>query len=108
MIFRRYGRTWTPGTLKVNRNYYRNKILTWFRGQQIAEITSGDVREWFTSLHATPVVADRSTLALTVIMARAENYGYRTEGSNPYKGIRRYRRQERERFCSAEEIRRLG
>ena len=107
-VFRRYGRTWKPGTLTVNRGYYRKQILPWFRGRQIAGITSTDVREWFASLHATPVAADRSAPVLSVIMARAEDYGYRPQGSNPCKGIRRYRRKGRERFCSVDEVRRLG
>ncbi len=107
-VFRRYGRAWKPGTLKANRGYYRNQILPWFRGRQIAEITGTDVREWFAALHATPVAADRSAPVLSVIMARAEDYGYRPPASNPCKGIHRYRRQGRERFCSVEELRRLG
>ena len=107
-VFRRYGRTWKPRTLYVNRSYYRKQLLPWFKGRQIAEITRGDVQAWFASLHATPVAADRSAPVLSVIMSRAEDYGYRPEGSNPCKGIRRYRRQGRERFCSIEEVRRLG
>ena len=34
--------------------------------------------------------------------------GYRPEGSNPCRGIRRYRRKGRERFLSDDEIRRLS
>ncbi len=41
-------------------------------------------------------------------MRQAEVYGYRPEGTNPCTGIRRYRRQGRERFLSIAEIRRLG
>ena len=107
-VFQRYGRTWKPRTLYVNQGYYRQQLLPWFKGRQIAEITRGDVQEWFASLRATPVTADRSVPVLSVIMARAEDYGYRPEGSNPCKGIRRYRRQGRERFCSVEEVHRLG
>ena len=107
-VFQRYGRTWKPRTLYVNQGYYRQQLLPWFRERQISEITCRDVQEWFVSLHATPVAADRSAPVLSVIMARAEDYGYRPEGSNPCKGIRRYRRQGRERFCSVEEVRRLG
>ena len=107
-VFRRYGRNWKPGTLKVNCYYYANQILPWFRGRPISEIAAADVREWFTSLHATPVAADRSMPVLSVIMANAEACGYRPEGSNPCRGIRRYRRKGRERFMSEEEIRRLG
>ncbi len=107
-VFRRYGRNWKPRTLKVNRGYFTNQILPWFRGRLIADITATDVRSWFASLHATPVAADRSAPVLSIIMTCAETYGYRPEGSNPCKGIKRYRRKGRERFLSTEEVRRLG
>ena len=107
-VFRRYARNWKPRTLKVNLGYFKNQILPWFRGRPIADITAEDVRQWFASLHATPVAADRSAPVLSVIMRQAEGYGYRPEGSNPCAGIRRYRRQGRERFLTADEMRRLG
>ncbi len=107
-VFPRYGRSWKPGTLSVNRSYYRNQILPWFRGYQIADITVADVQEWFASLHATPVAADRSAPVLSIIMTCAETYGYRREGSNPCTGTKRYRRRGRERFLSGQQIRRLG
>ncbi len=107
-VFSRYGRNWKPETLRVNRGYFSRQVLPWFRGRPIADITAADVREWFASLHATPVAADRSAPVLSVIMTCAETYGYRPAGSNPCKGIKRYGRKGRERFLSAEEIRRLG
>ena len=107
-VFRRYARNWKPSTLKVNRGYYRNQILPWFEGRLIADITANDVRRWFASLHETPVAADRSAPILSVIMRQAELYGYRPEGTNPCAGIKRYRRQGRERFLLTAEIRRLG
>ena len=107
-VFERYGRSWKPGTMKVNRNYLRNQILPWFGGKNIADIGRQDVQHWFASLRATPVAADRSAPILSVIMRQAEIYGYRPEGSNPCAGIRRYRRKGRERFLSEPELRRLG
>ena len=107
-VFRRYARNWKPSTLKVNQGYYRNHILPWFEGHSIADITAHDVRRWFASLHETPVAADRSAPILSVIMRQAEVYGYRPDGTNPCAGIKRNRRQGRERFLSTEEIRRLG
>ena len=107
-VFHRYARHWKPRTLEVNRGYYRKQILPWFRGRPIADITRNDVQDWFASLHATPVAADRSAPVLSVILRQAELYGYRPEDSNPCKGIKRYRRQERERFLSPREIRRLA
>ena len=107
-VFRRYARNWKPSTLKVNQSYYRNQILPWFEGRPIGDITAHDVRRWFASLHETPVAADRSAPILSVIMRQAEVYGYRPEGTNPCVGIKRYRRQGRERFLSEPELRRLG
>ena len=107
-VFRRYARNWKPSTLKVNRNYYGNHILPWFEGRPIADITAHDVQRWFASLHNTPVSADRSAPILSVIMREAEVYGYRPEGTNPCIGIKRYRRQGRQRFLSSAELCRLG
>ena len=108
-VFRRYGRSnWKSRTFKVNRYYLRNQLLPWFKGHQIGDITAADVQDWFASLHMTPVSADRAAPVLSVIMACAETYGYRAEDSNPCRGIKRYRRQGRERFLSEEEINRVG
>ena len=106
-VFRRYARHWKPQTRAVNRSYYRRHILPWFQGRQITDIEPQDVQRWFASLYATPFSADRSVPVLSVIMRQAEVYGYRPEGSNPCKGIRRYRRRERERFLSPKELQRL-
>ena len=106
-VFRRYARHWKPRTRVVNRSYYRRHILPWFQGRQITDIEHQDVQRWFASLYATPFSADRSVPVLSVIMRQAEVYGYRPEGSNPCKGIRRYRRRERERFLSPKELQRL-
>ncbi len=107
-VFRRYARNWKESTLKVNRVYYGKQILPWFEGRPIAGITAQDVRQWLASLHETPVAADRSAPILSVIMREAEVYGYRPEGTNPCVGIKRYRRQGRERFLSMAEVSRLG
>jgi len=107
-VFRRYAQVWKPQTLYVNRSYYRCTLLPWFGGQSIADIDRQDVERWFASLRATPVSADRSMPVLSVILTEAEHMGHRPEGSNPCRGIRRYRRKGRERSLSDAEIRRLA
>ena len=107
-VFERHQRIWKARTLEVNRGYLRNQILPCFSGRPIADIDSREVRNWFTSLRATPVAADRSMPVLSVIMREAEAMGLRPEGSNPCRGIRRYRRKGRERFLSDDELRRLS
>ena len=52
--------------------------------------------------------ADRSMPVLSVILTEAERMGHRPEGSNPCRGIRRYRRKGRERSLSDAEIHRLA
>lgn len=107
-VFERYARVWKAGTLLVNRSYLRKRIMPNFAGRPVADIDRQEVRNWFASLHATPVAADRSLPVLSVIMQEAEKMGLRPEDSNPCRGIRRNRRKGRERFLSDEEIRRLS
>ena len=107
-VFERYRRLWKPGTLDVNRCYLKNQILPRFHGRQVADIDRQDVRDWFASLRATPVAADRSMPVLSVILREAEAMGLRPESSNPCLGIRRYRRKGRARFLSDQEIRHLA
>ena len=106
--FQRHERVWKPGTLAVNRGYLRKQLLPHFAGRPIAAIDRQEVRHWFARLRATPVAADRSMPVLSVIMREAEAMGMRPEGSNPCRGIRRYRRKGRERFLSEDEVRRLS
>ena len=108
IVFERHARLWKAGTLYVNRSYLRNSIMPHFAGRPIADIDRQEVRHWFARLRATPVAADRSMPVLSVIMKEAEAMGLRPEGSNPCRGIKRYRRKGRERFLSDEEILRLS
>ena len=107
-VFRRYARVWKPRTLYVNRSYYRTTLAPWFAGRPVADIDRQEVERWFASLRGTPVSADRSMPVLSVILTEAERMGHRPEGSNPCRGIRRYRRKGRERSLTDEEMRRLG
>ena len=59
-VFERHRRLWKPGTLAVNRGYLKNQILPHFQGRQVDDIDRQSVRNWFASLRATPVSADRS------------------------------------------------
>ncbi|MCY4551854.1 MAG: tyrosine-type recombinase/integrase [Defluviicoccus sp.] len=108
IVFRRYERVWKAGTLAVNRGYLQNQLLPYFAGRQIAEIERQDVRNWFASLGATPVAANRSMPVLSIIMREAEQLGLRPRDSNPCRGIRRNPRKGRERFLTDEELRRLS
>ena len=107
-VFQEHERVWKPRTLHVNRGYLKKQILPHFAGRNVEGIDRREVGNWFASLAATPVAADRSMPILSIIMRGAERMGLRPEGSNPCRGIKRYRRKGRERFLSDDEIRSLS
>lgn len=104
----RYQRNWKPITYKSSCRSMATYILPYFSGWQIAEITRADVENWFATFGNRPGCANRSIPILSVMMQQAELYGYRPEGTNPCKGISRYKRQKMERFLNADEMARLG
>ena len=107
-VFERHGRVWKPGTLAVNRSYLKNQILPFFHDRPVGDIAREEVVRWFASLRATPAAANRSLPVLSVIMREAERYGHRPSGSNPCRGVRRYRQGGRERFLTFDEVRCLA
>lgn len=61
------------------------------------------------AMGVTPYQANRMLASGSSLYAWGERHGHLPEGhANPFRNIRRYREQSRERFLSAEEIGRLG
>ena len=55
-----------------------------------------------------PYLANRTLGVLSKLFNLAEVWGWRQDGSNPCRHVRRYREHQRERFLSEEETARLG
>ncbi len=107
-VIYRQSRLWKPRTLAVNRCYLRNQIMPSFAQRPVADVSPGEVRQWFASLHATPAAANRALPVLSAVFREAERLGFRPANSNPCAGVRRYRAPGRCRFLTVAEIRRLG
>ncbi len=107
-VIYRQSRLWKPRTLAVNRCYLRNQILPFFAQRPVAEVSPGEVRQWFASLHATPAAANRALPVLSAVFHEAERLGLRPQNSNPCAGVRRYRAPGRSRFLTPAETHRLG
>ncbi len=107
-VIHRQSRLWKPRTLAVNRCYLRNQIMPFFAQRHVADISPGEVRQWFATLHTTPAAANRALPVLSAVLREAERQGLRPENSNPCAGIRRYRAPGRSRFLTAAETRQLG
>ena len=107
-FIRRRARRWKPATRRSNLGHINRAILPCFGGMRVAEIARADVQRWFASLSGTPGVANRALPVLSVMLTAAEHWDIRPQGSNPCRNMRRYRMTPRERFLSAEELKRLG
>ena len=55
-----------------------------------------------------PYQANRTLGALSKMFSLAEAWGWRPDGSNPCRHVKRYKEHKRERFLSPEETERLG
>jgi integrase len=69
-------------------------------------------REMIDRLHkkrvSTPYSANRTLALLSRLFSLAETWGMRMQGTNPCKGIERYKEHSRERYLTAKELGRLG
>ena len=104
---RRQARRLKPSTRTSNRHLVERYLVPFFGTMPVVAITRADVRSWFDSLSGTPGTANRTLPVFSVMMRQAELREMRPQGSNPYRGMRRYRLPPRERFLSADE-KRLG
>jgi integrase len=59
-------------------------------------------------MQATPGAANRVLALLSKMFHLAEQWNLRPSGSNPVKGLARYRERKMQRFLSASELQRLG
>jgi integrase len=66
-----------------------------------------DVRNLHSRLADRPISANRVVALLSSMFAQAEGWGLRPEGSNPVRGVEKYKERRRDRFLSAEEMGRL-
>jgi hypothetical protein len=91
---------------------YRSLICTQILAQlgeiRTDQLNEAQVARMHAAGNATPYAANRAIAVLSKAMTWAERQGYRPRGSNPCKGLDRYREQKRERFLSKDEIEHLG
>ena len=107
-FMRRHARRWKPATREGNALILRRYLVPFFGAMRVADIARADVARWFDSMSATPGNANRALPVLSVMMRQAELWDLRPQGSNPCRGMRRYKMKPRERFLSLDEFKRLG
>jgi len=108
-FLRDYGVHWKPMTQLTSARIMRRELLPTFGTRAVGELARADIIRWRDSL-AGPreAVLNRAVPVLSVMLQYAEQLGYRKTGSNPCRGIPRYKRELPERYLSRAEYRLLG
>ena len=106
---RDYARHWKASTAHRNAGVLRRELIPAFGSRPVGELQRTDISRWRDS-YAGPREAtfNRAVPVLSVMLQYAEQMSYRRKGSNPCRGIARYKRQLPERYLTPEEYRRLG
>jgi len=74
----------------------------------VTAVTVGDVTALHHKRRGTPVHANRAVALCAKVFVMAERWGLRAPGTNPARGIERYREHKRTRRLSLEELGRFG
>jgi integrase len=90
------------------RHALKRYILPALGKLKVGAVTRADLARLHSSMADRPYQANRTLEVVSKMFNLAEEWGYRPEGTNPRKGIKKYAEQKRERFLSPAELRRVG
>jgi integrase len=76
--------------------------------RKVRDVTRADVSRLHHDLRGTPYAANRTVAVLSKMLALAEKWGERPDGSNPCRHVEKYTEHKRERMLSADEFSRLA
>lgn len=96
-----------PSYLAEQRRLVESRIKPALGAKPIRAVTRADVQALHLKLRKTPYEANRTLAALSVIFKLAEHWKLRDEGTNPARGVARYREKRRERLLTDAEVARI-
>jgi integrase len=97
-----------PSSADSDEKNLNNHVLPELRQRPVAEVTRADIMKLRHKMRETPGAANRVLALLSKMFNLAEQWGWRSDGSNPCRHVERYPERKMERFLSAEEMRHLG
>jgi integrase len=97
-----------PRTQRDNKALIKRHIRPALGALKVASVTRQDVLKLRRRLEKTPRQANLALAVLSKAFNLAEEWEWRTDGSNPCRRVPRFEENARERFLSAEELARLG
>ncbi len=100
---------WKPSTTKRNRDAWRKDLAPAFGEMRVADIMPADVVRWRDDCAGDAEAKfNRAVPVLASLLKYAEALHLRRKGSNPCRGLSRYRREPKERYLTPLEYRRLA
>ena len=109
----RFLEEYVPSHCKPSTAYeYRRSVMLFIEprigSRKAAQVRRGDIAELHHAMRKTPYQANRTLEVLSKMFSLAELWGWRPDGSNPCRHVKRYKEHRRERFLSEKETARLG
>ena len=102
-------RVWKPSTTKRNWNAWRLTLEREFGETRVADICASDLHRWRDGCAGVNEAKfNRAVPVLSALLKYAEALRLRRQGSNPCRGMPRYKRQPMERYLTPVEYRRIG
>jgi integrase len=97
-----------PSTYR-NYNFILNRyILPEFGHLKVTDVTRAHIANLHHAMSNRPTNANRMLEVASKMFNLAELWGWRNDGTNPRRHIKKFKESKRERFLSPEETRRLG
>ena len=97
-----------PATVSHYRLMLRKHIVPALGERLVAEVEHKDILSFHNGLHHMPTVANRAADILVKMFNLADARGWRPAGSNPCRGVARFKVEKHERILTREELHRLG
>lgn len=107
-FWRDYSPHWKPSTRHTSRGRIDQLLVPRFGMLPVDMIERADINRWRDAMTDRGGSFNRTIPILSVMMQYAEKLGYRAKGTNPCRGVSRFKRDLPERYLSAREYRRLG
>lgn len=97
-----------PASQRDDRAKWRDIIAPSLGRKKVNEVTRDDIDRLHRQLSETPYQANRAVALLSKLFNLAERWNMRPDGTNPCRHVKKYAEQHRERYLTADEMKRLG
>ena len=102
-------RVWKASTTKRNWNAWETVIAPEFGAMRVADILPSDIHRWRDGMAGVREGQfNRAVPVLAALLKYAEALRLRRKGSNPCRGMPRYKQEPKERYLTPAEYRRIG